>query len=169
VPAGSNVPLISYSPAGGAAKLYDVWAAAGGLKGTITSLNLPSGTSQGDYWASETGRHTLLLHSGTTASNLVIIDVGLSGAGNGQSQGQSAAGSYSGQSTGSRSVSINTGYSGQGVYSDDGLIQIIGADSGFGSGAPSQDDYGWGSLYGDILIDSADSGFMSDVPAGSAI
>lgn len=169
VPEGSSVPLVSYSPAGGSSKLYDVWEAAGGLKGTITSLNLPSGTSQGDYQAGETGRHTLLLHSGTTASNLVIIDVGLPGAGSSQFQGQSAAGSYSGQSTGSRSVSINTGYSGQGVYSDDGLIQIIGIDSGFGSGTPSQDDYGWGSLYGDILIDSADSGFMSDVPAGSPI
>ena len=85
----SAIPLLRYSSAGGPVALYDIWETGAGLTGTITSINLAAGYSQGSYQVVTAGRHMLLLSSGNAASNVVIVDVG------GQAAAGSAIGSYS--------------------------------------------------------------------------
>jgi hypothetical protein len=95
----SVVPLLRYSPTGGPVKLYDIWEGGAGLMGTITSINLPAGYSQESYQAATAGRHMLILSSGNTASNAVIVDV----------EGQVGAGSAVGSSSNGLTNTISGG------------------------------------------------------------
>jgi hypothetical protein len=56
---GSAIPLLRYSLTGGSGKIYDVWETETGLTGTITSINLAAGYSQGSYQPVAAGRHML--------------------------------------------------------------------------------------------------------------
>lgn len=76
---GSIVPLLCYSASGGQAYLYDILETAGGIRGNATPLSLPMGMSRGSLQAAVPGRHILMLISGNSASNVVILDVGQAG------------------------------------------------------------------------------------------
>lgn len=72
---GSNVPLLSYSPTGGVAKIYDIWETGESLTGVVTSLNLQTGLTQGSYQATEPGVHEITLRIGLSNSQPIVVEV----------------------------------------------------------------------------------------------
>jgi len=147
---GSTVKLLSYTKAGTAAKLCDIQEAGSALTGYSVSMTLPTGYSDGIYQANSAGRHILMLIAGNSASNVVIIEVA-------QKKSES-----------SPTSSLSPG-DGNGVSSG-GQIPIVSPYSGFDPSLPPGSSGDWNSLdYGEILIDSRESGFLADVPAGELI
>lgn len=128
---GSIVPLLYYSASGGQAILYDILETAGGIRGNATPLSLPMGMSRGSLQATVIGRHILILISGNSASNVVILDVGQTSS---SASGSWQPDGFSGTGEGNRRiVNMNIVSTGPGQQTTTSTgNELVNVDSGMG-------------------------------------